>query len=87
MTRKIRGAATTLLEVIAELDDENGPGLEEQVLNLPAQGETLTPTRLRARKLTWPIDSLHEMTGYSFSDGIRIRLVRRDEVKKKRHAP
>jgi hypothetical protein len=37
-------AATTLLEIIAEPDDENGRGLEEQVLNLPAQGKTLTPT-------------------------------------------
>ncbi len=43
----------------------------------------LTPTRLHARKLTWPIDSLHEMTGYSCSDVIRTRLVRRDEVNKK----
>ena len=43
----------------------------------------LTPTRLHARKLTWPIESLHEMTGYSFSDVIRTRLVRRDEVNKK----
>ena len=40
-------AATTHLEVIAEPDDENGRGLEEQVLNLLAQGETLTRTRLR----------------------------------------
>jgi hypothetical protein len=40
-------AATTHLEVIAEPDDENGRGLEEKVLNLLAQGELLTRTRLR----------------------------------------
>jgi hypothetical protein len=40
-------AATTHLEVIAEPADENGRGLEEQVLNLLAQGELLTRTRLR----------------------------------------
>ena len=40
-------AATTHLEVIAEPDDANGRGLEEQVLDLLAQGEVLTRTRLR----------------------------------------
>ena len=40
-------AATTHLEVIAEPDHENGRGLEEQVLDLLAQGELLTRTRLR----------------------------------------
>ena len=40
-------AATTHLEVITQPDDENGCSLEEQVLNLLAQGETLTRTRLR----------------------------------------
>jgi len=40
-------AATTHLEVIAMPDDQNGRGLEEQVLNLLAQGEVLTRTRLR----------------------------------------
>jgi AAA domain-containing protein len=40
-------AGTTHLEVIAEPEDQNGPGLEEQVLNLLAQGEVLTRTRLR----------------------------------------
>jgi hypothetical protein len=40
-------AATTHLEVVAEPDDANGRGLEEQVLNLLAQGEMLTRTRLR----------------------------------------
>jgi hypothetical protein len=40
-------AATTHLEVIAEPDDETGRGLEEQVLNPLARGETLTRTPLR----------------------------------------
>jgi len=40
-------AATTHLEVIAEPEDESGRSLEEQVLNLLAQGEMLTRTRLR----------------------------------------
>jgi hypothetical protein len=40
-------ATTTHLEVIAEPAGENGRGLEEQVLALLAQGETLTRTRLR----------------------------------------
>jgi AAA domain len=40
-------AATTHLEVITQPDDENGCSLEEQVLNLLAQSETLTRTRLR----------------------------------------
>ena len=40
-------AGTTHLEVIAEPDDQNGRGLEEQVLNLLAQGELLTRTCLR----------------------------------------
>ena len=40
-------AATTHLEVIAEPDDANGRGLEQQVLDLLAQGEVLTRTRLR----------------------------------------
>jgi AAA domain len=40
-------AAAAHLEVIAEPADENGRGLEEQVLNLLAQGELLTRTRLR----------------------------------------
>ena len=40
-------AATTHLEVIAEPDHENGLGLEERVLNLLAQGEMITRTRLR----------------------------------------
>jgi AAA domain len=39
--------ATTHLEVIAEPDHENGLGLEERVLNLLAQGEMITRTRLR----------------------------------------
>src|SRR5271156_5001558 len=40
-------AATTHLEVIAEPDHEHGLGLEERVLNLLAQGEMITRTRLR----------------------------------------
>jgi hypothetical protein len=40
-------AATTHLEVIAEPGDKNGRGLEEQVLDLLAQGEVLTRARLR----------------------------------------
>ena len=40
-------AATTHLEVITEPDDANGCGLEQQVLDLLAQGEVLTRTRLR----------------------------------------
>jgi AAA domain len=40
-------AARAHLEVIAEPDDESGRSLEEQVLNLLAQGEMLTRTRLR----------------------------------------
>jgi hypothetical protein len=43
----VTDAETTHLEVIAEPDHENGPGLEEQVLNLLARGEMLTRTRLR----------------------------------------
>jgi hypothetical protein len=38
---------TTHLEVIAELHDEKGRGLKEQVLDLLAQGQVLTRTRLR----------------------------------------
>jgi len=40
-------AAMTHLEVIAEPDGETGRGLEEHVLDLLAQGEVLTRTRLR----------------------------------------
>jgi hypothetical protein len=40
-------AETTHLEVIAELQDEKGRGLKEQVLDLLAQGQVLTRTRLR----------------------------------------
>jgi hypothetical protein len=40
-------AETTHLEVIAKPDDENGRGLEQRVLDLLAQGEALTRTRLR----------------------------------------
>jgi hypothetical protein len=40
-------AATTHLEVIAEPGDDNGPSLEEQVLDLLAQGKILTRARLR----------------------------------------
>jgi hypothetical protein len=40
-------AARAHLEVIAEPDDDSGHSLEEQVLNLLAQGEMLTRTRLR----------------------------------------
>jgi AAA domain len=40
-------AETTHLEVIAELQDEKGRGLKEQVLDLLAQGQELTRTRLR----------------------------------------
>jgi hypothetical protein len=40
-------AATTHLEVIAEPDHKNVRGLEERVLNLLAQGEMVTRTRLR----------------------------------------
>ena len=43
----VTDAATTHLEVIAEPASENGRGLEEQVLDLLAQGEVLTRTRLR----------------------------------------
>jgi AAA domain len=39
--------ATTHLEVVAEPDGQNGRGLEEQVLDLLAQGVVLTRTRLR----------------------------------------
>jgi AAA domain len=38
---------TTHLELIAELQDEKGRGLEEQVLDLLARGQVLTRTRLR----------------------------------------
>jgi hypothetical protein len=41
-------AATTHLEVIAEPDDENRRGLEEQVLDLLAEGRVLTRAGLRA---------------------------------------
>jgi AAA domain len=40
-------AETTHLEVITELNDEKGRGLKEQVLDLLAQGQALTRTRLR----------------------------------------
>ena len=40
-------AETTHLEVITELHDEEGRGLKEQVLDLLAQGQVLTRTRLR----------------------------------------
>jgi hypothetical protein len=40
-------AATTHLEVIVEPGDKGGRGLEEQVLDLLAQGEVLTRARLR----------------------------------------
>ena len=40
-------AETTHLEVIAELHDEKGRGLKEQVLDLLAQGQVLTRTKLR----------------------------------------
>jgi AAA domain len=40
-------AATTHLEVIAEPKEGNGRGLTEQVLDLLAQGQALTRTRLR----------------------------------------
>ena len=40
-------AAPTHLEVIAAPDDANGRGLEQQVLDLLAQGAVLTRTRLR----------------------------------------
>src|SRR5262249_47428397 len=40
-------ATATHLEVIVEPDDANGCGLEQQVLDLLAQGEVLTRTRLR----------------------------------------
>jgi AAA domain len=40
-------AATVHLEVVAEHPNENGRGLEEQVLDLLAQGQVLTRTRLR----------------------------------------
>ena len=43
----VTDAAMTHLEVIAEPDGENGRGLEEQVLDLLAQGDVLTRTRLR----------------------------------------
>jgi hypothetical protein len=41
-------AATTHLEVIAEPDDENRRGLEEEVLDLLAEGRVLTRAGLRA---------------------------------------
>jgi hypothetical protein len=40
-------AQTTHLEVIAELQDENRPSLQQQVLDLLAQGELFTRTKLR----------------------------------------
>ena len=40
-------AETTRLEVIAELSDEKGHGLKEQVLDILAQGQVLTRTKLR----------------------------------------
>jgi len=40
-------AETTHLEVVAELHDENGRGLKEQVLGLLAQGQVVTRTKLR----------------------------------------
>ena len=40
-------AETTHLEVVAECPDENGRSLEEQVLDLLAQSQVLTRTRLR----------------------------------------
>jgi hypothetical protein len=40
-------AGTTHLEVISRPDDQDGRGLDEQVLDLLAQGEVLTRTRLR----------------------------------------
>jgi RecA-family ATPase len=40
-------AETTHLEVITKLHDEKGRGLKEQVLDLLAQGQVLTRTRLR----------------------------------------
>jgi AAA domain len=40
-------AETTHLEVITELHGENGRGLKEQVLDVLAQGQVLTRTRLR----------------------------------------
>ena len=43
----VTDAAATHLEVITEPDGENGRGLEEQVLDLLAQGDVLTRTRLR----------------------------------------
>src|SRR5579864_2122985 len=38
---------TTHLEVITELHDAKGRGLKEQVLDLLAQGQVLTRTRMR----------------------------------------
>jgi hypothetical protein len=43
----VADATATHLEVIAEPDGENGRGLEEQVLDLLAQGNVLTRARLR----------------------------------------
>jgi hypothetical protein len=40
-------AETTHLEVVAGLHDENGRGLKEQVLNLLAQGQVVSRTKLR----------------------------------------
>jgi hypothetical protein len=40
-------AAATHLEVISVPDGENGRGLQEQVLDLLAQGDVLTRTQLR----------------------------------------
>jgi hypothetical protein len=43
----VADAVMTHLEVITEPDGEQGPGLEERVLDLLAQGDVLTRTRLR----------------------------------------
>ncbi len=43
----VADALMTHLEVISKPDGENGPGLEERVLDLLAQGDVLTRTRLR----------------------------------------
>jgi hypothetical protein len=43
----VANAEMTHLEVITEPDGENGPGLEERVLDLLAQGDVLTRARLR----------------------------------------
>ena len=40
-------AETTHLEVIVELEDEQGRGLKERVLDSLAQGQVLTRTKLR----------------------------------------